>query len=269
MTESLDARPLQPELPFDNPPAPARPVTAPEPEEAAHVVRLPGVPEDLPPPISEQIWSRLRGLPWWTLWSVLGRGVRYSLKLGQAMLRYGLIRDLAHRLASAVHLAGLPAVVLRTAIQLTLAHRAGLTIEETVYFRLGDPAGYVVYEAPARMGTAAAIAFVPTLVLTVLAVICLGPAVGPRAVLHLPTTWLTWVQLWLGLSFATHALPAHEEAGPLAEQARSGVRQADPVSLLWALPAHAVALITRPGGLLPAALGAAAIVWVANAVFPA
>jgi len=154
-----------------------------------------------------------------------------------------------------------------TALQFTIAHRAGLAIDEVVYFRVDDPAGYTVYEAPPKLGTALAITYLPTLVLAILSVFCLAPALTPRVVLHLPTTWVTWVQLWLGLSFASHMLPSYEEAGPVAEQARVGVVKADPVSVFWVIPAQIVALVTRLGGILPAVVGVAACWWLASSIF--
>jgi hypothetical protein len=143
----------------------------------------------------------------------------------------------------------------------------GLLIDEVTYFRVDDPAGFTVYEAPSRLSSAITIAYLPTLVLMLLSLICLAPALTPRAVLHLPTTWLTWVQLWLGLAFASHALPAYEEAGPVAEQARVGVAQADPVAVFWVIPAQAAALITRFGGIAPAIAGGLAMWWLASLLF--
>src|SRR5207302_1492617 len=85
----------------------------------------------------------------------------------------GLIPGAALRLAKGVHLIGLPAVVMRAAVQVLIVHRSGLVIEEAVFFRVDDPAAYTVYEAPPQLGLAAAIAFLPTLVALVLLV---GPA---------------------------------------------------------------------------------------------
>jgi hypothetical protein len=195
------------------------------------------------------------------------RGTPYTVKLARATLQVTLIRALPLLLARLIHLFGFPAIVLRTAIQSTLAHRLGLLIDEVTYFRIDDPAGYTVYEAPSRLSSALAIAYLPALALFILSLVCLAPALTPRAVLHLPTTWLTWVQLWLGLAFASHALPAYEEAGPVAEQARVAVTQADPVAVFWVIPAQVVAIITRLGGIAPAVIGIGAMWWLAGALF--
>ena len=194
------------------------------------------------------------------------RGAPYTGQLAKATAQISLIRAFPLLIARTIHLFGYPAVVLRTSIQFTVAHRAGLAIDEVIYFRVDDPAGYTVYEAPPRLGTAIAITYVPTLVLAVLAVVCLAPALTPRVVLHLPATWVTWVQLWLGLAFAAHALPSYEEAGPVAEQARVGVVKADPVPVFWVIPAQIVAILTRFGGILPAVAGVLACWWLAGAL---
>jgi len=287
MSGALD--PIQEDLPLDltqspaKPPAPRRPVLQPG--------------GDLPPSLVEQVLARLRAIPWARMrakaapvlrtgaeqlgsaakvavtrgstvaWVAVKRGTPYAMQLAKGTARISFIRALPLLIARTIHLFGFPAVVVRTALQFTLAHRAGRAIDEVVYFRVDDPAGYTVYEAPPKLGTALAITYLPTLVLAILSVFCLAPALTPRVVLHLPTTWVTWVQLWLGLSFASHMLPSYEEAGPVAEQARIGVVKADPVSVFWVIPAQIVALITRLGGILPAVVGVAACWWLASSIF--
>jgi len=282
--------PIQEDLPFDAPATPPTSTGTP-----AWIAARPKA--ELPPSLYDQLLTRLRAIPWarWraaatpVLKSGAGqlgtvakvavtrgggvarvavkRGAPYTVRLAKATARISMIRAFPLLIARTIHLFGFPAVVLRTAIQFTIAHRAGLAIDEVTYFHVDDPAGYTVYEAPPWLGTAIAIAYVPTLVLLILAVVCLAPALAPRTVLHLPITWVTGVQLWLGLAFAAHALPSYEEAGPVAEQARVGVVKADPVSVFWMIPAQIVALITRLGGILPAILGVLACWWLATAIF--
>ena len=288
MSGALD--PIQEDLPFE---APATPPGSSE--TPAWVAARPKA--DLPPSLTDQLLTRLRAIPWarWRAAATpvlksraeqLGtvakvavirgggiarvavkRGAPYTVRLAKATARISLIRAFPLLIARTIHLFGFPAVVLRTAIQFAVAHRAGLAIDEVTYFVVDDPAGYTVYEAPPWLGTAISIAYIPTLVLFVFAILCLAPALAPRTVLHLPTNWMTGVQLWLGLSFAAHALPSYEEAGPVAEQARVGVVKADPVSVFWLIPAQIVALLTRFGGIVPAIVGVLACWWLATAIF--
>src|SRR6202022_914802 len=221
--------PIQEALPLDLSASPAKPPVTP---------RSPQPRGELPPSLFEQLLTRLRAVPWarWRAQAApvirsgaeqfgtvarvavtrgstvarvaVTRGTPYALQLAKGTARISFIRAFPLLIARTIHLFGFPAVVLRTAMQFTVAHRAGLAIDEVVYFRVDDPAGYTVYEAPPKLGTAIAIACLPTLVLAILAVVCLAPALTPRAVLHMPITWVTWVQLWLGLSFASHMLPS-------------------------------------------------------------
>jgi hypothetical protein len=266
-----------------------------------------GRPPSQTPSLFEELWKKLRKLPWsrWraqatpiiktgadhvataarvaakhggsaarlairqggTVASVaVKRGAPYTLRLARATAQISLIRALPLLVARSIHLFGFPAVVLRTALQYTIAHRAGLAIDEVIYFRIDDPAGYTVYEAPPRLGTAIAIAYLPTLVLWLFAVLCLGQALTPRVVLELPVTWVTWLQIWIGLGLAAHGLPSYEEAGPVAEQARVGVVKADPVSVFWVIPAQIAAVLTRFGGIIPAAAGMLLCWWLAGAM---
>jgi hypothetical protein len=285
--------PIQEDLPFEQTAAPTTP-----PDSADTPAWLAARPKaDLPPSLYDQLLTRLHAIPWarWraaatpVLKSGAGqlgtvarvavnrsgsvarvavkRGAPYTMRLAKATARISLIRAFPLLIARTIHLFGFPAVVLRTAIQFAVAHRAGLAIDEVTYFVVDDPAGYTVYEAPPWLGTAISIAYIPTLVLFIFAILCLAPALAPRTVLHLPTNWMTGVQLWLGLSFAAHALPSYEEAGPVAEQARVGVVKADPVSVFWLIPAQIVAILTRFGGIVPAVVGVLACWWLATAIF--
>ena len=287
MSGALD--PIQEDLPLDLTQVPARPPAKP---------RSPLQPGgELPPSFVEQVLARLRAIPWARMRATaapilrtgaeqLGtaakvavirsstvarvavkRGTPYALQLAKGTARISFIRALPLLIARTIHLFGFPAVVVRAAIQFTIAHRSGLAIDEVVYFRVDDPAAYTVYEAPPKLGTAIAITYLPTLLLAIFSVICLAPVLTPRVLLHLPITWITWVQLWLGLSFASHMLPSYEEAGPVAEQARVGVVKADPISVFWVIPAQIVALVTRLGGIPPAVVGVAACWWLASSIF--
>ncbi|HYM49613.1 MAG TPA: hypothetical protein VET65_03465 [Candidatus Limnocylindrales bacterium] len=291
MSGALD--PIQEDLPLDLPGSSEAPRPAPGQPPA------PGWRQPLTPPgpsLYEQVWTRVRGLPWarWRaqatpviqtgavklriaarlganqagtlVQAAITRGGPYTLELARATARTRLVPAAASWLARGIHVVGLPAVVLRSALQVLIIHRAGLAIEEAVFFRLDDPAAYTVYEAPAQFGLAVTIAFVPTLVLVFLGVLCLAPALAPRAILHLPTTWLTAVEIWLGLAFGAHALPIYEEAGPLGEQARVAVSRSHPGALLLIVPCYVTAWVTRLGGLLPALLGGAAVWWLAGTV---
>ena len=279
MSGALD--PIQQDLPLEVPSS--RPPSAPA--------------GPIPPSLYEKAWQWLRALPWqrWREQATpvmragatqVGKGMRvgagqvseamrvavtrgtpYTVRLAKATANLRLVQAAALTVAKAIHVAGFPAVVMRTTIQLVIAHRAGLAIEEATFFRVEDPAGYIVYEAPARLSTAVAVAWLPGLAMALLSLVCLIPALVPHRILMLPTTWLTVLEIWLGLAFAAHVFPAYEEAGPLAEQARVGLRSADPIAVLSFVPAWAIGQLTKTGGVLPAVVGGLVLWWLARALF--
>jgi len=300
-----DPAPLQPDLPFDlEPPAPV--ARSPKPPEAASTP-LPGEPPSPPAwrptvieapkdPLTRKVLDRVRAFPW-ARWraparralrgsrsigavgaralgggaavagTLIVRSAPYAATLARNLARASLLKAALRLAALAIHFGGFPAVVTRTAIQLTVVHRAGLEVESVTYFEARDPAGYVVYQAPPELRTGLAAAFLPGVVLALLAILCLAPALTPRFILHLHPNVLTWLELWLGLGFAAHLLPSHDEAAPLAEQAWAGVGKAEPLALLTVVPAYLVAWFTRFGALAPAVLGVAGVLWVSGAIF--
>ena len=262
MSTAPNPEPIQPELPLEIPEGTFRP------DVPGPVLRLPGLAHARSHPQVEEAKRRLSAIPWQPLGRAGLAVAIYLVRVAGATARLKSLPRAFRLVAIALHVAGYPAVVMRTSIQLIAARRAGLEVEEVVFFRVDDPAGLVAHETPTRIGTAAAIAFAPTAVLLLLAVIALAPATVPRSLLHLPTTIFTWLQLWLGLGFATHALPDFAEAAPFAEQTRAGARQADPISLLWLIPAHLTALVSRLGALGPAVVGSLLAIWLSRALFP-
>jgi len=269
-SEAARPEPIQPELPFEGstPPPQAAPPPGATPPAQTRVValpRIPRVPVGLP---RIHPWQQLRALPWGQAARVLGLTLIYLYRLGRASARVNALGRVQRALAVGVHVIGFPAVVLRTVIQLTLAHRAGVAIEQTVFFRVNEPAGFVLYESAGGIGTLAGITFLPGLLLILLSLLCLAPVVVPQPLLHLPVSWLTLLRLWLGLGFAAHAFPTLDEVRRLADQTRAGATQADPVSLLWAIPAHITVLITRLGGFPAGVLGALGALWLAGFLFP-
>ena len=100
-----------------------------------------------------------------------------------------------------------------------LAHRwfcwlFGARVVKACYFRLGNPAGYVVYEAPRNTYHHILICVGPFVVNTVI-----GAAVAYHGAMRLlplgnagPVDYLL---VWLGISIAAHAFPSKGDAGSI------------------------------------------------------
>ncbi|RQG97488.1 metalloprotease family protein [Natrarchaeobius oligotrophus] len=131
----------------------------------------------------------------------------------------------------------LPGVVVHELAHKTACDLAGVHVAEVVYFRLGDPAGYVVHERPTRYSASFAIGVAPFLANTVVsfaAFLALGVLVSrigdPRAVAA--ETVAAGVALgWLGLSVGMAAFPSTGDASELWNRSRSEWRRSPSVLL--------------------------------------
>lgn len=121
------------------------------------------------------------------------------------MLALGLIRALLI----------LPGVVVHELAHYYFCRLAGAAVHEVVFFRLGDPAGYVSHAPPRRLSLHCLIVAGPLLVNSTLALGLFALAAHQIRVLQpldqpvgLPG-WLSLaVPLWWGLVIALHALPS-------------------------------------------------------------
>ena len=82
---------------------------------------------------------------------------------------------------------------------------------EVVYFRLGNPAGYVMHEAVKNKAQGIMISIGPFIVNTVIGALVSLPAVLPIFRFHTATP-LDYVLIYLGVSVAMHAFPSRGDA---------------------------------------------------------
>src|SRR5207245_11227605 len=70
--------------------------------------------------------------------TLIVRSAPYAIALARNIARAGLVKAALRMAALAIHIGGFPAVVTRTAIQLTVVHRAGLEVESVTYFERSE-----------------------------------------------------------------------------------------------------------------------------------
>lgn len=119
-----------------------------------------------------------------------------------------------------------------------LAHKRvcdlfGIPVLDVCYFRLGNPAGYVLHAEPERYRHHTMVSLAPFLLNTVLALVAFGgvalsiPAGGSPGDAGIAGG----VLFWLGISFGMHAFPSAGDASALWGQTKSKWR-ASPTVLL-------------------------------------
>jgi len=109
-----------------------------------------------------------------------------------------------------------------------LGHRlacllAGVHVYKTCYFRLGNPAGYVIHEPPVNYGATFLISVAPFLFNTVIAIIMFLIATN--------TSLYSGLFYWLGFSIGMHAFPSSGDASSLWQHSKS-VWLRNPLALL-------------------------------------
>ena len=102
-----------------------------------------------------------------------------------------------------------PGIILHEWAHKFFCDRTGVPVHKICYFRLGNPAGYVIHGTVESYGKAFLIATAPFLVNTVIAVILFVIAV------IIPTGLITYLLCWLGISIAMHSFPSSQDADNL------------------------------------------------------
>jgi hypothetical protein len=100
-----------------------------------------------------------------------------------------------------------------------LAHQffcrvARLAVMDICYFRLGDPAGFVVHEDAKRYSHQIMMALGPFLACSLVGTLLCAPAAIPTIRFRSPSG-VDLLLIWLGVSIAMHAFPSVEEARTL------------------------------------------------------
>ena len=120
-----------------------------------------------------------------------------------------------------------------------LAHKVacdwtGVKVYETCYFRVGNPAGYVVHESVYNYRGAFLITVAPFLINTFIALVVFAIAVNVPSSIQ----WIAVVLYWFGISIAMHSFPSSGDAGNLWDYSKAALRYN-----LWALFGFPIAIL--------------------------
>jgi hypothetical protein len=107
-----------------------------------------------------------------------------------------------------------------------IAHRffcdlAKVPVYEVCYFRVGNPAGYVVHGQVKNLKDAFLIAVGPFIINTLLCAIICFPAVTPWWILKSYDSGWHILLMWLGISIGMHAFPSAQDLDNFHQQVKS------------------------------------------------
>jgi len=124
-----------------------------------------------------------------------------------------------------------PGVIAHEAAHLFFCRLFGLGVFEVRYFRLANPAGYVVHQQPTTFRAAFFVGIAPFLVNSLLCFLFCLPAVLPVVELELRDP-LAYFFAWLGVSIGMHAFPSDQDLANVWRLAGPAARRREPLALL-------------------------------------
>jgi len=118
-----------------------------------------------------------------------------------------------------------PGVIIHEWAHKIFCQLSGLQVIKTVYFRFGNPSGYVVHEAPRSYLQSFFVSTGPIIFNSVL-----GFGLAYTVFWLNPGSYWRGIFLWLSFSIAAHAFPSEED---LSSASRDGFKHLKERSSLW------------------------------------
>jgi len=123
-----------------------------------------------------------------------------------------------------------PGVIVHEAAHMLFCRLFGLAIFDVCFFRVGNPAGYVVHERTRDFKTAFFVSMGPFLLNTLLCVVFCSAAFLPVWELEVADP-LAYFFYWLGLSIGMHAFPSPQDLSIVWKLAGEAARQLNPLAI--------------------------------------
>ena len=134
---------------------------------------------------------------------------------------------------------------------------AGIPVYQTCYFRIGNPAGYVIHESVQSYKKDFLICVAPIIVNTTIALFIFAVAV------NIPSIVVVLTLYWLGISIGMHAFPSSEDANNIWQHSKETwkynplailgfpivilIKIANILSIIWFDLLYAIALLLIVG----------------------
>jgi hypothetical protein len=130
-----------------------------------------------------------------------------------------------------IALATFPGVIVHEAAHMFFCKVRRVAVFDMCFFRVGNPAGYIIHEEIGDFTTAFLVCVGPLLINSLLCVIICFPAFMPVRVFHVEHP-LSYFLLWLGVSIGMHAFPSTHDATNLYHHAKKAAKTLNPLALL-------------------------------------
>lgn len=124
-----------------------------------------------------------------------------------------------------------PGVIVHEAAHMLFCKLRHVAVFQMCFFRIGNPAGYIIHEEIQDFTSAFLVSVGPLIVNSLLCVLICLPALMPVRVFHIEHP-LSYFLIWLGVSIGMHAFPSTHDATNLYEQAKKAAKKLNPLAIL-------------------------------------
>jgi len=124
-----------------------------------------------------------------------------------------------------------PGVIVHEFAHLFFCKLRKVAVFDVCYFRVGNPAGYVIHENTNNFYSTFLISMGPFLVNTILCLLICFPAYMPIKFFNIDHP-LSYFLIWLGVSIGMHAIPSNQDAKNIYEQAKEKVKERNLLAIL-------------------------------------
>lgn len=106
-----------------------------------------------------------------------------------------------------------------------------VAVLDACYFRVGNPAGYIIHENTDNFYTTFWISMGPFFVNTLLCFLVCFPAFMPINFFSISSP-LSYFLMWIGISIGMHAIPSNQDAKNLFDQAKEKIKDKNLLAII-------------------------------------
>lgn len=124
-----------------------------------------------------------------------------------------------------------PGIIVHEFAHMLFCRIRKVAVFDACYFRVGNPAGYVIHENSANFNSTFLISMGPFFINTILCLLICLPAYMPIKFFGLDHP-LSYFLIWLGVSIGMHAIPSNQDAENVYHQAKEAVKNKNILAII-------------------------------------
>lgn len=124
-----------------------------------------------------------------------------------------------------------PGVIVHEFAHMFFCKLKKVVVFDVCYFRVGNPAGYVIHEETNDFYTTLLISMGPFFINTILCLLICLPAYMPVKFFELENPF-SFFLIWLGVSIGMHAIPSNQDANNIFQLAKKEVKNFNVLAII-------------------------------------